>query len=335
MVGTHDELGGRSIAITGAGSGLGRAYALAASRAGARVLVADIDERAAEKVVEEIVVRGGDAVALAADISAAGAGTRIVGAALAAYGRLDGFVANAGLLSPGPLLDQSEDTIRRTLAVNIDGTIDTVVAAARAMRAGGSIVVIVSGSLLGSADLALYGTTKAAALGLVYGLAVELEGTGIRITGLAPAPAPACPGRWARPAKTRAVRRRAWLPPSRFCSATRRAPCTGTCSASTASASPCSALRTSRRRSPPSDGMPPRSPRRSPDHCATRSTQPCPESHAALVAEPTMCYTLIPRSPAPARAQRGARCVECLQPRRARRSRAPNDGTRSSRSPHD
>lgn len=186
MVGTHDELGGRSVAITGAGSGLGRAYALAAARAGARVLVADVDEHAAEKVVEEIVEGGGDAVALAVDISAVGAGARIVDAALAAYGQLDGFVANAGLLSPGPLLAQSASTIRRTLSVNIDGTIDTVVAAARAMRAGGSIVVIVSGSLLGSADLALYGTTKAASLGLVYGLAVELEGTGIRITGLAP-----------------------------------------------------------------------------------------------------------------------------------------------------
>ena len=181
-----DVLDGRSVAITGAGAGLGRAYALAAAHAGARVVIADVDRHAAENVVEEIVAQGGTALAVSADISAAGAGARIVDAAVRAYGGLDGFVANAGLLSPGALLEQSEDTIRRTLAVNVDGTISTVVAAARAMHAGGSIVVIVSGSLLGSEDLALYGTTKAAALGLVYGLAVELEGTGIRITGLAP-----------------------------------------------------------------------------------------------------------------------------------------------------
>lgn len=186
MVDTHDELDGRTVAITGAGAGLGRAYALAAARAGARVVVADVDGHAAESVAEEIIARGGGAIPVAADISAAGAGARIVGAAVEAYGQLDGFVANAGLLSPGPLLEQSESTIRRTLAVNVDGTIETVIAAARAMREGGSIVVIVSGSVLGSENLALYGTTKAAALGLVYGLAVELEGTGIRITGLAP-----------------------------------------------------------------------------------------------------------------------------------------------------
>lgn len=186
MVGTHDELDGRIVAITGAGAGLGRAYALEVARAGARVVVADVDRHAAESVAEEIIAQGGGAVPVSADISAAGAGDRIVDAATLTYGRLDGFVANAGLLSPGPLLEQSGSTIRRTLAVNVDGTIETVITAARAMREGGSIVVIVSGSLLGSDNLALYGTTKAAALGLVYGLAVELQGTGIRINGLAP-----------------------------------------------------------------------------------------------------------------------------------------------------
>lgn len=180
------ELDGRVVAITGAGNGLGRAYAVAAASAGARVVACDVDERAASSTVDEIRAAGGSAVALAEDISDSGAGARIAAAATRAFDGLDGFVANAGLLSPGPLLAQSEATIRRTLAVNVDGTIDTVAAAARAMRPGGSIVVIASGSLLGSDDLALYGTTKAASLGLVYGLAVELDGTGIRINGLAP-----------------------------------------------------------------------------------------------------------------------------------------------------
>lgn len=186
MTQSGNELHGRVIAITGAGSGLGRAYALAAAAAEAHIVVCDIDETAADAAVREISAAGGSALAVRIDISADGAGESIVATALQAFGRLDGFVANAGLLSPGHLRFQSDATIHRTLAVNVNGTIDTVVAAARAMRAGGSIVVIVSGSLLGAEHLALYGTTKSAALGLVYGLAVELEGTGIRINGLAP-----------------------------------------------------------------------------------------------------------------------------------------------------
>ncbi|GAA4487868.1 SDR family oxidoreductase [Microbacterium panaciterrae] len=181
-----DELEGRVIAITGAGSGLGRAYAVATAQAGAAVVIADLDEVAADAVADEVISAGGRAISVPADISAIGAGERIAEAAVRAFGGLDGFVANAGILSPGRLLAQPDAAVRRTLAVNVDGTIATVVAAARGMREGGSIVVIVSGSMLGAENLALYGTTKAAALGLVYGLSLELGDRGLRVNGLAP-----------------------------------------------------------------------------------------------------------------------------------------------------
>lgn len=180
------SLAGRVVAITGAGGGLGRAYAHAAAAAGAHVIAADLDDGAARAVAAEIVEAGGAATPVAVDISAPGAGQLIVDAAIANGGALDGFVANAGILSPGALLAQSEKTVRTAIDVNVTGTVATVTAAARAMRDGGSIVVIVSGSLLGADDLALYGTTKAAALGLVYGLSLELAERGIRVTGLAP-----------------------------------------------------------------------------------------------------------------------------------------------------
>lgn len=179
-------LAGRVVAITGAGGGLGRAYALAAAQAGAHVIVADIQASAANAVAAEIQDQGGDATAICVDISAPEAGQAIVNVALARGGGLDGFVANAGILSPGALLDQSAASVRQAIDVNIAGTVTTVVAAARAMREGGRIVVILSGSMLGADDLALYGTTKAAGLGLVYGLALELAQRGIHITGLAP-----------------------------------------------------------------------------------------------------------------------------------------------------
>lgn len=180
------SLDGRVVAITGAGGGLGRAYALAVAESGAHVIVADLDSRAADAVAAEIVAAGGAATPVAVDISAPGAGQTIVDAAVASGGALHGFVANAGILAPGALLEQSDETVRRAIEVNVAGTVATVTAAAHAMRDGGSIVVIVSGSLLGAEDLALYGTTKAAALGLVYGLSLELADRGIRVTGLAP-----------------------------------------------------------------------------------------------------------------------------------------------------
>lgn len=182
----HAVLEGRVVALTGAGAGLGRAYAHASAAAGARVLIADIDGSAAQRVATEIAQTGGEAIGLAVDISHPSAGERIAEAALNRWGRLDGFVANAALLSPGAVLQQSADTVRRTVAVNVEGMIGTVTAAARAMRGAGGIVVITSGSALGAERLALYGTTKAAALGLVYGLAVELAGTSVRVNGLAP-----------------------------------------------------------------------------------------------------------------------------------------------------
>lgn len=186
MAPTGNSLAGLTVAITGAGGGLGRAYAQAAAEAGANLVIADIDGSAADSVAAEITATGGSAVAVTADIAVHGTGERITAAAIGAFGRLDGFVANAGVLSPGALLEQSEDTVRRVVGVNVDGTIATVTAAARAMTRGGSIVVIISGSLLGADRLALYGTTKAAALGLVYGLAAELRDSGIRVNGLAP-----------------------------------------------------------------------------------------------------------------------------------------------------
>ncbi|MEJ1089829.1 SDR family oxidoreductase [Microbacterium sp. Mu-80] len=179
-------LSDRVVAITGAGNGLGRAYAHAAAAAGASVIVADVDLPSAQSVADQIIARGRGAAAVEVDISRPGAGELIVSAARTHFGRLDGLVANAGILSPGPLLDQSPETVHRTIGVNVEGTISTVTAAARAMDDGGSIVVIVSGSMLGADGLALYGTTKAAALGLVYGLALELADTGVRINGLAP-----------------------------------------------------------------------------------------------------------------------------------------------------
>lgn len=177
----------RAIIVTGAARGLGRAYALAAAAEGAAVVVSDIDAAAAADTASEIALAGGYAVAHAASVSAAGTGEALVQLCRDAFGSVDGLVNNAGLLSPGVATEQDAATIRRTLDTNIAGVINCGTAAMRAMAGrGGAIVNIVSGSLLGSERLSLYGATKAAVLGLTYGWALEAAASGVRVNALAP-----------------------------------------------------------------------------------------------------------------------------------------------------
>lgn len=177
----------RAVIVTGAARGLGRAYAIAAAQQGAAVVVADIDAVGAAAVASEIAVSGGYAVSHAASVSAAGTGEALVQLCRDAFGTVDGLINNAGILSPGLATEQDAATIRHTIDTNVTGVINCGTAAMRAMSGrGGAIVNIVSGALLGSDRLALYGATKAAVLGLTYGWALEGAKIGVRVNALAP-----------------------------------------------------------------------------------------------------------------------------------------------------
>src|SRR5437016_13956667 len=91
------RLNGKIAVITGAGSGIGAASAIAMAREGARVVVADINEAGAKGVVEQVEKGGGQALAVRADVSTAAENQAIVEKALARWGRLDIFFANAGV----------------------------------------------------------------------------------------------------------------------------------------------------------------------------------------------------------------------------------------------
>jgi 3-oxoacyl-[acyl-carrier protein] reductase len=183
-------LDGQVAVITGAGRGLGRAYALAYAREGAQVVVNDLDAASAASVVNEIGALGGEAVAshdTVADPSGAG---RIVAAGVDRFGRIDVMITNAGADRRGPALDLAPDDWAFTLGTHLFGSIHCSVAAGRAMRSqgtGGVIVNVCSAAFYaGTATLAPYGVAKGGIYGLMRSLAGELAPFGISVNAVAP-----------------------------------------------------------------------------------------------------------------------------------------------------
>ena len=182
-------LDGNAVIITGAGSGLGEAYAVHAAALGAAVLVNDIDETSAARTVAQIIAAGGQAVACPGDISRWEFAAELVEACCAAFDTVTGLVNNAGLLRPARMVNVGEDDFRTIVDVNLLGTAACAQAAARYMlktERGGSIVNVTSGSHAGDVGLGAYAATKGAIASLTYSWAMELRGTKVRMNAVAP-----------------------------------------------------------------------------------------------------------------------------------------------------
>lgn len=179
------DLTGKAIVITGAGGGLGAAYARACAAHGATVLLTDIDEPALTRTVQALP----SAVGIAGDIADADFVAEVADAAVRRCGGLSGWVNNAGLE-----FHESTDAIdplkaELVLRVNLLGTILGTSAAARVMRrqgSGGSIVNVTSGSHLGMRHLPVYGATKGGIASFTYAAAVDLGEYGIRVNAIMP-----------------------------------------------------------------------------------------------------------------------------------------------------
>jgi NAD(P)-dependent dehydrogenase (short-subunit alcohol dehydrogenase family) len=185
--------------VTGAGaaSGLGRAYALFLAARGAKVVVNDLgvgpDGRGivpvhADRVVEEIVASGGEAIADGHSVTDPPSAEAIVQAALDAWGRVDILINNAGVNLSAPFADITLKDIQRTVDVHLMGTIWMCRAVWPHMqsRGYGRIVNISSGTALGMRYLAVYGAAKAGIMGLTRSLAIEGAEHGIGVNSLAP-----------------------------------------------------------------------------------------------------------------------------------------------------
>jgi len=197
MEGSPLRFDGRVAIVTGAGRGLGRAYALALAERGAKVVVNDFggalsgvgsDPGPAAEVAEEIRAAGGEAVAQVGDVSDPATGKAMAVAAVEAFGGVDIVVNNAGNMDPRPLEELTLADLERHVGIHAFGAHNVTTAAWPHLVASGSgrVVVTTSIGLFGGPFIAAYSTAKAAAWAYGRSLAPAAVEHGIKVNLLAP-----------------------------------------------------------------------------------------------------------------------------------------------------
>ncbi len=191
---------GRVAVVTGAGRGLGRAYARLLADRGAQVVVNDLggsvegdgaDTGPASSVAAEIVAAGGDAVADPSDVATPAGAQALVDTALAHYGRVDVLINNAGIIRWAGLPEADADNLAMHLAVHVTGSFNTARAAwPHLVEQGyGRIVMTTSSGMFGLPKNLSYATAKAGVVGLTRSLRTAGDRHGIKVNLIAPAAA--------------------------------------------------------------------------------------------------------------------------------------------------
>jgi NAD(P)-dependent dehydrogenase (short-subunit alcohol dehydrogenase family) len=179
----------KSVLITGAARGIGRATADAFAAAGARVALLDQDSDAVHAVADGLRAAGRSAHALVADVASSSEVNRATDECLAICGGLDVLVANAGISFARAIEEYTDDEWNRVLAVNLSGAFYSVRAAVPALkRSRGSIVLVSSMTgLVGQARGAAYDASKGALIAITRSLSLELTPHGVRVNCVCPA----------------------------------------------------------------------------------------------------------------------------------------------------
>lgn len=196
-------LAGRTVLVTGAGRGLGRAFALGLAARGALVLANDLDPEPLEQLVAEVAAAGGRALAAPGSVAEWETAGELVERCRREGGRIDGLVNNAGLFHAALPWEEDPARLRAIVEVNVLGALYCGVRALAAMREQGSgaVVNVVSGAHLGLPGLSTYGATKGALVSLTLGWARDCAGSGVRVNGISPIAATRMTGAWERNAE--------------------------------------------------------------------------------------------------------------------------------------
>lgn len=192
IVATSSVMQGKTALVTGGGGGIGRAACLEFARAGASVAVVDVDETAAQSVVEAIRKDGGAAQFFKADVSRAADVQAFVQGALQTFGRIDAFFNNAGIVGEvAPVAEYSEETFDRVLAINVKGAflgLKYVLPVMLEQKAGSIINTSSVAGLVGAPEMCAYSASKHAILGLTRTAAGEAARFGVRVNAICPGP---------------------------------------------------------------------------------------------------------------------------------------------------
>ena len=174
--------------VTGGGAGIGEATSLRFAQEGAKVVVADVDMAAAQKVVDKIKEKGGQAIPFKVDVRVMAEVTNMVGAAIKGFGTLDIIVNNAGINRDAIAKRMTEEQWNIVLDVNLKGTFLCCQAASVPMmeKKYGRIINTSSIGSLGNIGQANYSASKAGVIGLTKTLALELAKYNINVNCVAP-----------------------------------------------------------------------------------------------------------------------------------------------------
>lgn len=177
--------------ITGAAQGIGFGIARCVARAGAKIVLADINEKELEIATATLAENGIEALSIACDVADPKSVSNLVSSASCAFGRVDVLVNNAGIVVVKPIDEQTEGDWNKVVDINLKGTFlcAQAVLAPMAAGGGGSIINICSISAYGFTTPHLpYTASKAGIIGLTRDFAVEVADRKIRVNAIAPGP---------------------------------------------------------------------------------------------------------------------------------------------------